>query len=56
VAVDQNGQPLPVPPIEPETELEKERFASALRRRQLALILAGKMKPQDATELKALFA
>ncbi len=55
VAVDQNGQPLPVPPIEPVTELEKERFDGALRRRQLALILAGKMKPQDATELKALF-
>jgi acyl-CoA hydrolase len=55
VAVDQNGQPLPVPPIEPVTELEKDRFDSALRRRQLALILAGKMKPEDATELKALF-
>lgn len=55
VAVDQNGQPLPVPPIEPVTELEKERFDGALRRRQLALILAGKMKPADATELKALF-
>ncbi|HLG04004.1 MAG TPA: acyl-CoA thioesterase [Bacteroidia bacterium] len=55
VAVDQNGQPLPVPPIEPETEEEKQRFESALRRRQLALILAGKMKPEDATELKALF-
>ncbi len=55
VAVDQNGQPLPVPPIEPGSDLEKERFDGALRRRQLALILAGKMKPQDATELKALF-
>jgi len=55
VAVDQNGQPLPVPSIEPVTELEKERYDGALRRRQLALILAGKMKPADATELKALF-
>jgi hypothetical protein len=26
-----------------------------LRRRQLRLILGGKMKPDDATELKALF-
>ena len=39
----------------PETELEKERYAAALRRRQLALIIAGKMAPEDASELKALF-
>jgi flagellar motility protein MotE (MotC chaperone) len=39
----------------PETELEVKRYDGALRRRQLALILAGKMKPEDATELKALF-
>lgn len=55
VAVDQNGSPLPVPELIPETEEEKERYAGALRRRQLSLILAGKMKPADATELKALF-
>jgi hypothetical protein len=34
---------------------ETQLFESALRRRQLRLILAGKMKPNDATELKALF-
>lgn len=55
VAVDQNGSPIEVPQIQPETDLEKQRFEGALRRRQLALILAGKMKPGDATELKALF-
>lgn len=55
VAVDQNGQPLPVPELIPETEEEKSRFDGALRRRQLALILAGKMKPEEATELRALF-
>lgn len=55
VAVDQNGSPLPVPELIPETEEEKSRFAGALRRKQLSLILAGKMKPDDATELKALF-
>ena len=55
VAVDQNGSPLPVPQVIPETEEEKKRYDGALRRRQLSLILAGKMKPQDATELKALF-
>lgn len=56
VAVDQNGSPLPVPPLVPETEEEKSRYDGALRRRQLSLILAGKMKPEEATELKALFA
>jgi hypothetical protein len=39
----------------PETEEETKRFDGALRRRQLRLILAGKMNPDDATELKALF-
>src|ERR1043166_6664392 len=56
VAVDQLGNPINVPELIPETEEEKKRYAGALRRRQLALILAGKMKPEEATELKALFA
>ncbi|MFT7086537.1 MAG: acyl-CoA hydrolase [Vicingaceae bacterium] len=55
VAVDQNGSPIEVPELIAETDLEKERYAGALRRRQLSLILAGKMKPEAATELKALF-
>lgn len=55
VAVDQSGNPIDVPPLIPETPEEKQRYDSALRRRQLSLILAGKMKPDDATELKALF-
>ena len=55
VAVDEMGQPVRVPELIPETDLEKERYAAALRRRQLSLVLAGKMKPEDATELKALF-
>ncbi len=55
VAVDETGRPIAVPQVEPESDLEKERFAAALRRKQLSLLLAGKMKPQDATELKALF-
>ncbi len=55
VAVDDTGRPVEVPPITPETDLEKERFDAALRRKQLSLVLAGKMKPIDATELRALF-
>jgi acyl-CoA hydrolase len=55
VAVDETGNPVTVPQIEPETELEKARYDAALRRKQLSLVLAGKMNPHDATELKALF-
>ncbi|MBU2995931.1 acyl-CoA thioesterase [Cellulophaga baltica] len=55
VAVDDSGKPTVVPEISPETELEKERYEGALRRKQLSLVLSGKMKPDDATELKALF-
>jgi len=55
VAVDEQGQPVPVPPITPESPQEKERYEGALRRKQLSLVLAGKMNPNDATELKALF-
>lgn len=55
VAVDQAGQPIVVPEVIPESDEELRRYAGALRRRQLRLILAGKMKPDEATELKALF-
>lgn len=56
VAVDQIGNPISVPEVIPETDIEIERYEGALRRRQLSLILAGKMKPSEATELKKLFA
>jgi len=55
VAVDQNGGPIQVPELVPETEEEIMRYEGALRRKQLALILAGRMKASDATELKKLF-
>lgn len=55
VALDRNGAPVRVPELKPETEDEIKKFEGALRRRQLRLILAGKMKPDEATELKALF-
>jgi acyl-CoA hydrolase len=55
VALDPNGKPRTVPQMTPETDDEKRLFEGALRRRQVRLILGGKMKPDDATELKALF-
>ncbi len=55
VALDPNRKPRPVPPVLAENEDEKRLFEGALRRRQLRLILGGKMKPSDAAELRALF-
>ena len=55
VALDPNGNSRPVPGIITDTEEEKRLYEGALRRRQLRLILGGKMKPEDADELKALF-
>ena len=54
VAVNNKGETVKVPAINPQTELEKQRYDAALRRRQLSLVLAGKLSPKDATELKAL--
>lgn len=55
VAVNDQGQPTEIPEITPETPLEIERYQAALRRRQLSLILAGRLAPKDATELKSIF-
>ncbi|UII30512.1 acyl-CoA thioesterase [Fulvivirga ulvae] len=55
VAVDQSGKPIDVPEAIPETDEEKELYAGALRRRQLRLVLAGRMKPEEAVELKSIF-
>ena len=55
VAVDQSGRPIDIPTVTPETPEEKELYEGALRRRQLRLVLAKRMKPEDATELKSIF-
>jgi len=55
VAVDQNGKPIEVPEVMPETEEEIELFEGALRRRQLRLVLSKRMHPKDAVELKSIF-
>jgi acyl-CoA hydrolase len=55
VALDNNRKPMAVPELVAQTAEEKKLFDGALRRRQLRLILGGKMKPDDAAELKALF-
>lgn len=55
VAVDQLGRPIEIPKLTPETPEEKERYDTALKRKQLSLLLAGKLKPNEAPELRDLF-
>jgi acyl-CoA hydrolase len=56
VALDSNSKPKKVDVLTPETAAEKEQYDGAMRRRQMRLVLAGKLKPSEASELKNLFA
>ena len=55
VAVDDENRPQRVPELIPQTDTEKDLFKSALRRRQLRLLLSGRLNPGEATELRELF-
>ena len=55
VALDEHKKPTKVPGLIPQSAEELSLFEGALRRRQVRLILGGKMRPEDAAELKALF-
>ena len=57
VAVDdETKKPIPVPQILPLTNEEQQLYESAARRRELRLVLSGRMKPAEASEIRALFA
>jgi len=55
VAVDETGKPVQVPQLIPETEVEKTRYEDALRRKELSLVLAGRLDPKEASALKKVF-
>lgn len=55
VALDENSNTIAVPELVPETDKEKKVYMEAIQRRQLRLVLAGKMKASDAHEIKNLF-
>ena len=55
VAIDEDSNTVPVPKLIPETEEEIKLYAEAQQRRELRLVLAGKLKPHEAKELKAFF-
>lgn len=53
VALDDDRQkPVPVPAIQPLTSEEEYQYAEAMKRRELRLILSGRIKPQEAVELR----
>ena len=52
VAIDENDRPIEVPAIVPETDEEHERFIQAAKRRELRLLLAGRMALNDAEHIK----
>ncbi|MDX2188616.1 MAG: acyl-CoA thioesterase [Bacteroidota bacterium] len=55
VAIDVKGKPTSVPELIPETEEELRLFETAQKRRQLRLLLAGKIKPSEAKDLTSFF-
>lgn len=55
VAVDKQNIPIKVPEIVPSTLSERKLYEGALKRRQLRLVFANRMNPQDAEELKSFF-
>jgi acyl-CoA hydrolase len=55
VGLSDDGKPIPVPPVLPLTEIEQQRYDGAPRRREARLILSGRMKPEEATEIRSLF-
>ena len=48
VAVDEHARPVPVPAVSPETDGERARYEAASRRRDLRLVLAGRIEAGDA--------
>ena len=51
VAIDADNKPFPVPELIPESAEEVALYNGAMQRRQLRLILSGKMKIHEAGEL-----
>lgn len=52
---DESKKPKKIPKLNPVTDEEQKLYESALRRRELRLILSGRMQPKDATDLRAFF-
>lgn len=56
VALNEWGQGMPMPPVVPESDQERQLYEGALKRRELRLVLAGKLKPSEALSLQSFWA
>jgi acyl-CoA hydrolase len=52
VALDEDGTPTAVPPITPETDEERRRHEQAAKRREVRLVLAGRLDLEDAASIR----
>ncbi len=52
---DVTHKPTPVPQVIPLTSEEELLYDSAARRREVRMVLSGRMKPEQASEIRALF-
>ena len=52
VGVDNDSRPTAIPSIEPETNEEKSRYEDAARRRELRLVVAGRLSLEDAKHIQ----
>ncbi len=52
---DQRQKPVPVPPVLPLTAEEEKMYADAQTRREIRLMLSGRIKPQKADEIRNYF-
>jgi acyl-CoA hydrolase len=52
---DESKRPTPVPAVIPLTNEEQQLFDGAARRREVRLVLSGRIKPEEASEIRALF-
>lgn len=56
VALDEEKKkPIQVPKVKPLSSEEQLRYEGAIRRRELRLVLSGRIRPEDATEIKSFF-
>ena len=53
---DEQKKPTPVPAVLPLSSRELELHEGALRRREMRLVLSGRMKPDEAKEIQNFFA
>jgi acyl-CoA hydrolase len=52
VALDEDSNPIEIPAVDPQTQEEEERYTAAAKRREVRLVLAGRLGLEDAANLR----